>query len=95
MDTDNGRPSGIATAKTVIPIIMYLRISFQSLLLSQSPWIPFFIANLIISTKNISMAEYKPNFPISSAIIYNFSYNGVSKLIIYFYIHHPPIQGLL
>ena len=80
METDKGSPSGIATAKTVIPIIMYFRISFQSLLSSQFPYVPFLIANLIISTKNMRIAEYKPNLPISSAIIYNFSYNGVSKI---------------
>jgi hypothetical protein len=37
------------------------------------------MANLINSTTTITMAEYNPNFPISSAICYNFICNGVAQ----------------
>jgi hypothetical protein len=77
--TDKGKPSGIATVNTTIESIIKFKISIQCLLLSHFYSIPLSIANLIINTINIIIAEYNPNLPISSAIIVNFSYNGVAN----------------
>lgn len=41
--------------------------------------IPFYTANRINNTIRIIIAEYKPNFPISSAIFYNFICKGVAE----------------
>ena len=76
--TDNGKPSGIATTTTVIPIIIYWSNFAISLEVSHGYLVVFIIANLISKTMTIIIADIRPNLPISLAIIYNFCCKGVS-----------------
>ncbi len=77
--TLRGSPSGMATARTTIPMMIKLMISPQCLWLSQDFSIPLSIASLISNINTMAIAEINPNFPISSAISVNFSYSGVSE----------------
>lgn len=76
--TARGRPSGIATTMTVIPMMKKFRSSGKSFEVSHSLEMPFSIANLTSKIIKIITAEYSPNFPISSAIFYSFIWRGVA-----------------
>ena len=62
----------MATTITVIPNIKKLSSYTKSVELSHVGDIIFSIENLINNTPTITIAEYNPNFPISSANFSNF-----------------------
>ncbi len=66
--TAKGRPSGIATTITVMPMMKKFKSSGRSFDVSHYFETPFSIANLTNNTIRMIIAEYRPNFPISSAI---------------------------
>lgn len=81
--TARGRPSGIATTTTVIPIIKKLKISSKCSPVFHLFSNPLSTANLISITRTIEHAATNPNFPISSAILVSLIYSGVSSGSLY------------
>ena len=76
--TASGKPSGIATTTTVIPMMKNYNTSAQCF--------PSHLSSSILSTAKrmrrtiiIKIAETNPKFPISIAIDSNFPYNGVAS----------------
>jgi hypothetical protein len=76
-----GSPSGTATTIIVTPKMKKSKIlAINYSVLNLSSLMTLVMVNWMVIATNVNKAQYIPTFPISSAILVNFDYNGVSEL---------------